>query len=197
MYIIVMSPSRAGSSHSWSWRIFGSSRGLFHFSSKSKIGRKRAEIGFSVEDLFLIIFYNILVLKMTNYAAKSYHLTLKRPFVLISLHKVSWNWLESCYRNKIGKFYTHIVMWVLSARFQLKNWSAPAWLSSAQNLHSSGSLELENSSSNSSLVSGVRKRHFLMIYSTLNHQRVGWLGLKKSRTWWRNTWMVPYTIHFC
>ena len=32
-----------------------SARGLFYFSSKSKIGRKRAEIRFSVEDLFLII----------------------------------------------------------------------------------------------------------------------------------------------
>ena len=35
----------------------------------------------------------------------------------------------------------------ISARFQLENWSA-----SARNLHSSGSLELENSSSNSSLL---------------------------------------------
>ena len=24
-----------------------------------------------------------------------------------------------------------------------------------------------------------------------NHQRVGWVGLKKSKTWWPNTWMVP------
>ena len=41
------------------------------------------------------------------------------------------------------------------------------------------------------LVGGVRKWQFLMIYSTLNHQRDGWVGLKKSKTWWRNTWMVP------
>ena len=41
-------------------------------------------------------------------------------------------------------------------------------------------------------VGGVRKVQFLMIYSTVNHQRVGWVGLKKSKTWWRNTWMVPY-----
>ena len=46
----------------------GSAHDLFHFSSK--IGRKRAEIRFSVEDLFLIIFYNKLVLKMTKYAAR-------------------------------------------------------------------------------------------------------------------------------
>ena len=34
-------------------------------------------------------------------------------------------------------------------------------------------------------------RNFLMIYSTENHQRGGWVGLEKSKTWWRNTWMVP------
>ena len=44
------------------------------------------------------------------------------------------------------------ILSVLSARFQLENQSAPAWLGSARNLHSSGSLEPENSSSNSSLV---------------------------------------------
>ena len=41
-------------------------------------------------------------------------------------------------------------------------------------------------------VGGVKKGKFLMIYSTVNHQRVGWVGLKKSKTWWRNTWMPPY-----
>ena len=40
-------------------------------------------------------------------------------------------------------------------------------------------------------VDGVRKWQFLMIYSTVSHQRGGWVGLKKSKTWWRNTWMVP------
>ena len=40
-------------------------------------------------------------------------------------------------------------------------------------------------------VGGVRKWLFLMIYNTLKYQRVGWVGLKKSKTWWRNTWMVP------
>ena len=30
----------------------GSARDLFHFSSKSKIGRKRADIWFSVENLY-------------------------------------------------------------------------------------------------------------------------------------------------
>ena len=31
-------------------------------------------------------------------------------------------------------------------------------------------------------VGGVRKWQFLMIYSTVNHQRDGWVGLKKSKT---------------
>ena len=58
-YILVMSPSRAGSSHSSSWRIFSSARlgsWPFHFSSKLKIGQKWAEIHFC----------NKLVLKMTK-----------------------------------------------------------------------------------------------------------------------------------
>ena len=53
-YLLVMSPNRAGSSHSSSWRIFGSSRDLFPFSSKSKIDRKRPEI--------LILFLWLLIL---------------------------------------------------------------------------------------------------------------------------------------
>ena len=40
-------------------------------------------------------------------------------------------------------------------------------------------------------VGGVRKWQFLMIYRTLNLQRGGWVGLKKLKTWWHNTWMVP------
>ena len=76
---------------------------LFHFSSKSKIGRKRAEIWFSVEDLFfLLIFIINLYWKWLNYAAKSNYSTLKTPFVLINSDKWSWNWLESCYWSKIG-----------------------------------------------------------------------------------------------
>ena len=31
-------------------------------------------------------------------------------------------------------------------------------------------------------VGGVRKWQFVMIYSTVNHQRGGWVGLKKSKT---------------
>ena len=47
-------------------------------------------------------------------------------------------------------------------------------------------------------VGGVRKCQFLMIYSTVHHQRSGWVGLKKSKTWWRNTWMPPiiWNLHW-
>ena len=44
----------------------GSTCDLFHFSSKLKLGQKRAEIQFSVEKLFQINIYNKLVLKMTT-----------------------------------------------------------------------------------------------------------------------------------
>ena len=43
-------------------------------------------------------------------------------------------------------------------------------------------------------VGGVRKWQFLTIYSTVNYQRGGWVGLKKSKTWWHNTWTAPYPI---
>ena len=50
---------------------------------------------------------------------------------------------------------------------------------------------LRDHSSITSWVGRVRKWQLLMIYSTVNNQRVGWVGLKKSKTWWRNTCMVP------
>ena len=43
-------------------------------------------------------------------------------------------------------------------------------------------------------VGGVRNWKFFFFFSTVNHQRGEWVGLKKSKTWWRNTWMVPYEI---
>jgi hypothetical protein len=44
----------------------GSARDLLHFSSKLKIGQEQADIQFSVEKLFLINFYNKVVLKMVK-----------------------------------------------------------------------------------------------------------------------------------
>ena len=55
--------------------------------------------------------------------------------------------------KKSQDFWTPLVPGLFgSTRFQLGNWSAPARLGSARNLYSLGSLEPENSSSNSSLV---------------------------------------------
>ena len=53
--------------------------------------------------------------------------------------------------TKIWYFLTYILS-VLSTWFQLGNWSAPAWLGSAQNLHSSARLELGKSGSGLSLL---------------------------------------------
>ena len=41
-------------------------------------------------------------------------------------------------------------------------------------------------------VGGVRKWQLLLIYSTIYADVVGWVGLKKPKICWRNTWMVPY-----
>ena len=52
-------------------------------------------------------------------------------------------------------------------------------------------MDHSNITSSKRWVAGVRKWQFLMIYSTVHHQRGGWVGLKKSKTWWHNTWMPP------
>ena len=46
-----------------------------------------------------------------------------------------------------------------------------------------------------SWVGGVRKWQFLLIYSTIYADVGGWEGLKKPKTCWSTTWMVPYSIH--
>ena len=45
-------------------------------------------------------------------------------------------------------------------------------------------------------VCGVRKWHFLLIYSTTYLCRRMWVGLTKPKTCWRNTWMVRKQIRF-
>ena len=40
-------------------------------------------------------------------------------------------------------------------------------------------------------VGRVRKWQFLLIYSTIYADVGGWVGLKKPKTYWHNTWMVP------
>ena len=39
--------------------------------------------------------------------------------------------------------------------------------------------------------SNALKVHALETIQVLRHQKGGWVGLKKSKRWWRNTWMVP------
>ena len=56
------------------------------------------------------------------------------------------------------------MMYILSARFQLENWNAPAWPDSARNLFSSAQLSSENFSSNSSLLVVLQiLRHPIMV----------------------------------
>jgi hypothetical protein len=92
-YFVVMSSSRAGSSHSSSWGIFSSARLVTFFTSarkrklaknEPKIGRKWAKIRFSV---FIINLY----WKWLNYAAKlhnSYNSTLKTLYLLKMIMKL-------------------------------------------------------------------------------------------------------------
>ena len=58
------------------------------------------------------------------------------------------------------------------------------WESGDLFTHNFGETLRDHSSITSSKrwVGGVRKWQFLMIYSTVNHQRGGWVGLKKSKT---------------
>ena len=83
-----MSPSRAGSSPiARAEGVLARLVTFFTSACNLKIGLNQAEIQLAVEDLFLIHFYNKLVLKMTKSAAKSSYLTLKTPFVLTNVAK--------------------------------------------------------------------------------------------------------------
>ena len=62
--------------------------------------------------------------------------------------------IRNGYNHDTGRKFGNLIVVLkkFSARFQLENWSVPARLGSARNIHSSGLLEPENSSSNPSLV---------------------------------------------
>ena len=130
---------------------------FFTSARNKKLAENEPKFDSELKTYFWLFFIKNLYWKWLNYAAKSYHSNAKRPFVLISLHKWLWNWLEL--GAKLGNLI--YILSVLSARFQLENWSAPARLDSARNLHSSGLLEPENYSSNSS-----DRQHF-EIYSKI------------------------------
>ena len=87
------------------------------------------------------------------------------------------------------------ILYILSARFQLENWSAPAWLDSARNLHSSGSLEPENSSSNSSLTNdivGFSPDVFTNIFHEFFQQSY-WFHTQKTTFWVEMRWAAHWT----
>ena len=111
-------------------------------------------------------------------------------------------------------YFLAYILSVLSARFQLKNWSAPAWLSSAQNLHSSGSLEPENSSWNSSLVvcyekwgvilhvlqQGYLTRPYHLIIGHDRYLLLYWLPIKNKLVLnhvWENSFLHVFLQYHC
>ena len=160
-----MSPSQAGSSHSSSWRIFGSACDLFLSARKfsyegSKIGRILGSFfenwhhGLDTKGIFFfknLIFNFHSVLSLLG----CFRLEGKTEFNFGCSCLLTWKLLiiKTWGKNefKICYFLTYILS-VMLARFQLGNWSAPARRSLARNLHSSAWLEPETSRSNSSLV---------------------------------------------
>ena len=146
-----MSPSRAGSSHSSSWRIFSSARLVTFFSQlETKNWPKTSR---SFDFVILNNYFSKMGLKMIKLCTIIHKLQYSTPWMSIVLHIfIEIRKFDGSFGvgTKICYFLTYILS-VLSARFQLENWSAPARLGSARNLHSSAWLELENSSSNSSL----------------------------------------------
>ena len=128
-----MSPSRSGSSHSSSWRIFsldwfGLARDLFNSARNRKLAKNEPKFRFHFFD-------EIFWWKWLNHAPKN-------TYCLTTIHKndlkIDYNYdtgvkLGNLTVVSVGvktcNFFTYILL-VSSARFQLKNWSDPARLSS-------------------------------------------------------------------
>ena len=101
-WFIVMIPSKAGWSHSSSWKIFSSALfGLRSFSLQLEIENWPKTSQKQILSFWLFLIIN-LFWKWLDYAVRSYYSTLKTPFVLIKLDKQSWNWSKSCCRSKLG-----------------------------------------------------------------------------------------------
>ena len=77
--------------------IFSSARLVTFFNSawNRKLAENKPKLDSQLKTYIWLFFIINLYWKWLNYAGKSYHSTVKRPFVLISLDKWSWNWLES------------------------------------------------------------------------------------------------------
>ena len=139
-----MSPSRAGSSHSSSWRFFSSARlGSWPF---------LLQLGFenwpkTSWKLFIInLFW-----KWLNYVLLC-HINSDKWLWIDWIHDTEAKIWKKMLLNNVHWKICYLIKYILSARFQLGNWSAPARLGSARNLCSSARLELENSGSGSSLI---------------------------------------------
>ena len=53
----MISPSRAGSSHSWSWKIFSSAHCLFSFSSKNSFQLEKLKIAIFCHSVFFLMYF--------------------------------------------------------------------------------------------------------------------------------------------
>ena len=108
-----MSPSRAGSSHSSSWRVFSSARDLFHFSSKWKSAKNEPKIGWKWAKIQFLFFIKNLYWKWLNYAAQLYNSALKKPHLLINDYEIDYNHVikaKSWGKNELLRFFDiHIV----------------------------------------------------------------------------------------
>ena len=137
-----MSPSRAGLSHSSSWKIFSSARlvTFFHSARNRKMAKTSWNFNNFESNWFMYLNYSFFTPKIPILLNKFIKLNIR--YIIIMIEAQNWNLIVV--PNYDLKF--------LSARFQLENWSAPARLDSARKFQSSGSLEPENSSSNSSLL---------------------------------------------
>ena len=107
-----MSLSRAGLSHSWSWRIFssarlGSARDLFHFSSELKIDWK---LSWNFNSQLKTYFLLFSIRKLTKLCIWIKLFTFKNTKVQINDHKIDWNHdtglliIKTWVKNEFKKF---------------------------------------------------------------------------------------------
>ena len=86
--LVVMSPSRAGSSHSSRWRIFSSARDLFDFSSELKIDWKTS---WNFNSQLKTYFLSFSIRKLTKLCIWIKLFTFKNTKVQINDHNIDWN----------------------------------------------------------------------------------------------------------
>ena len=149
---LVMSPSRAGSSHGSSWRIFSSAR-LVTFSLQLRIEnwlKNELKFQFSVEDLFSIIELTKLCIWIKLFTYKN---TFCATNVQINDHEIDWNHdtglliIKTWGKNELNKICDFFIVGIVSS-VSARKLKCP---SSARLRTFIARLEPENSSSGSSL----------------------------------------------